>query len=152
MKFAGLHKALIYVYVMLISSYSVAAEGMPQFNAKSFNSQLFWLAVTFGLLYILVTYLILPRIRDNIRLRKNKITIRPIAGTRPRGSNAKKDALYKQELLNDKKELSEHLMLLDLICLLLVPHFFLLLMQVPNTLHQESIKKLSLLEQIKCHQ
>ena len=49
-----------------------------------------------------------------VRLRKNKITIRPIAGTRPRGLNAKKDALYKQELLNDKKELSEHLMLLDL--------------------------------------
>ena len=49
-----------------------------------------------------------------VRLRKNKITIRPIAGTRPRGLNAQKDALYKQELLNDKKELSEHLMLLDL--------------------------------------
>jgi len=49
-----------------------------------------------------------------VRLRKNKITIRPIAGTRPRGLSAKKDAFYKQELLNDNKELSEHLMLLDL--------------------------------------
>ena len=74
MKLAGIHKAFIYIYVMLLSSYSVAAEGMPQFNAKSFNSQLFWLTVTFGLLYILVTYLILPRIRENIRLRKNKIS------------------------------------------------------------------------------
>ena len=49
-----------------------------------------------------------------VRLRKNKITIRPIAGTRPRGSNSTKDAFYKKQLLNDKKELSEHLMLLDL--------------------------------------
>ena len=49
-----------------------------------------------------------------VRLRKNKITIRPIAGTRPRGSNAKKDKFYKNQLINDKKELSEHLMLLDL--------------------------------------
>ena len=49
-----------------------------------------------------------------IRLRNNKITIRPIAGTRPRGSNSKKDLFYKKQLLNDKKELSEHLMLLDL--------------------------------------
>jgi len=49
-----------------------------------------------------------------VRLRNNKITIRPIAGTRPRGSNAKKDKFYKKQLLNDKKELSEHLMLLDL--------------------------------------
>ena len=49
-----------------------------------------------------------------VRLRANKITIRPIAGTRPRGLNAKKDKLYKKQLLSDKKELSEHLMLLDL--------------------------------------
>ena len=49
-----------------------------------------------------------------VRLRKNKITIRPIAGTRPRGFNAIKDNFYKKQLLNDKKELSEHLMLLDL--------------------------------------
>jgi len=49
-----------------------------------------------------------------VRLRNDKITIRPIAGTRPRGSNAKKDKFYKNQLLNDKKELSEHLMLLDL--------------------------------------
>ena len=49
-----------------------------------------------------------------VRLRKDKITIRPIAGTRPRGLNARKDNFYKTQLLNDKKELSEHLMLLDL--------------------------------------
>ncbi len=49
-----------------------------------------------------------------VRLRKNRITIRPIAGTRPRGANSKKDNIYKKQLLNDKKELSEHLMLLDL--------------------------------------
>ena len=49
-----------------------------------------------------------------VRLRDNKITVRPIAGTRPRGHNSKKDLFYKKQLLNDKKELSEHLMLLDL--------------------------------------
>ena len=49
-----------------------------------------------------------------VRLRNDKVTIRPIAGTRPRGHNKKKDNFYKKELLNDKKELSEHLMLLDL--------------------------------------
>jgi len=49
-----------------------------------------------------------------VRLRNGKITIRPIAGTRPRGLSSKKDDFYKNQLLNDKKELSEHLMLLDL--------------------------------------
>ena len=49
-----------------------------------------------------------------VRLRDNKITIRPIAGTRPRGKNSKQDAFFAKDLLKDKKELSEHLMLLDL--------------------------------------
>ena len=49
-----------------------------------------------------------------VRLRDNKITIRPIAGTRPRGKNKKQDKFFEKDLLKDKKELSEHLMLLDL--------------------------------------
>ena len=49
-----------------------------------------------------------------VRLRDNKITVRPIAGTRPRGRNKKEDIYYEKDLMNDKKELSEHLMLLDL--------------------------------------
>ena len=49
-----------------------------------------------------------------VRLRDNKITVRPIAGTRPRGKNYKEDLYYEKDLLRDKKELSEHLMLLDL--------------------------------------
>jgi anthranilate synthase component 1 len=49
-----------------------------------------------------------------VRLRDGKITVRPIAGTRPRGKTAKEDLYYEKDLLKDKKELSEHLMLLDL--------------------------------------
>ena len=49
-----------------------------------------------------------------VRLREGKITIRPIAGTRPRGINKKQDNFFIKDLLKDKKELSEHLMLLDL--------------------------------------
>ena len=49
-----------------------------------------------------------------VRLRNNKITVRPIAGTRPRGKTLAQDKFYEKDLLKDKKELSEHLMLLDL--------------------------------------
>ena len=49
-----------------------------------------------------------------VRLRKGEITIRPIAGTRPRGKNNKEDKKNALDLLKDKKELAEHLMLLDL--------------------------------------
>ena len=49
-----------------------------------------------------------------VQLRNKKITIRPIAGTRKRGKNANEDLELSRNLLQDKKELAEHLMLLDL--------------------------------------
>ncbi len=49
-----------------------------------------------------------------VRIRDGKLTIRPIAGTRPRGKTAEQDKALEAELLADPKELSEHLMLLDL--------------------------------------
>ena len=49
-----------------------------------------------------------------VRLRDKNITIRPIAGTRKRGKNINEDLELSKELLNDQKELAEHLMLLDL--------------------------------------
>ncbi len=49
-----------------------------------------------------------------VRARGGEVTIRPIAGTRPRGATKQKDAVLAQELLDDEKECAEHLMLLDL--------------------------------------
>ena len=49
-----------------------------------------------------------------VQLRNEKITIRPIAGTRKRGKNASEDLELSKDLLSDQKELAEHLMLLDL--------------------------------------
>lgn len=49
-----------------------------------------------------------------VRARGGEVTIRPIAGTRPRGATKKQDAELAQELLADEKERAEHLMLLDL--------------------------------------
>ncbi len=49
-----------------------------------------------------------------VRLRDGKITIRPIAGTRPRGATPEEDRRLEAELIADPKERAEHLMLLDL--------------------------------------
>jgi anthranilate synthase component 1 len=49
-----------------------------------------------------------------VRVREGKITVRPIAGTRPRGSDPTEDKRLGEELLADPKERAEHLMLLDL--------------------------------------
>jgi anthranilate synthase component 1 len=44
----------------------------------------------------------------------NKVTIRPLAGTRPRGATPQADLATEQELINDPKERAEHVMLIDL--------------------------------------
>jgi len=49
-----------------------------------------------------------------VRARDGKVTIRPIAGTRPRGATKEQDRMLAAELLADPKERAEHLMLLDL--------------------------------------
>lgn len=49
-----------------------------------------------------------------VRLEDNAVTVRPIAGTRPRGATTEQDKALEKELLADPKELSEHLMLIDL--------------------------------------
>lgn len=48
------------------------------------------------------------------RVMDHKVTVRPIAGTRPRGKTEAEDIALEQELLADPKELAEHLMLIDL--------------------------------------
>lgn len=49
-----------------------------------------------------------------VRVREGTASIRPIAGTRRRGKNSEEDEILKADLLNDKKEKCEHLMLVDL--------------------------------------
>lgn len=49
-----------------------------------------------------------------VRLEDNTVTVRPIAGTRPRGKTEKEDVELENDLLQDPKELAEHLMLIDL--------------------------------------
>jgi len=49
-----------------------------------------------------------------VRLEDDEVTVRPIAGTRPRGADEAADVALEKELLADPKELAEHLMLIDL--------------------------------------
>lgn len=49
-----------------------------------------------------------------VRLEDDEVTVRPIAGTRPRGKTAEEDEAFEKDLLADPKELAEHLMLIDL--------------------------------------
>ena len=62
------------VYFLSIN-FVLAAEsgGMPQLDPEFWFSQIFWLVVTFGILYLVLSKLILPKISDNLETRKSQV-------------------------------------------------------------------------------
>jgi len=66
-------KNLLIYFVLLKNAQSAESEGMPQLNPEFWVSQIFWLILTFGILYIVLSKLILPKISDNLETRKSKI-------------------------------------------------------------------------------
>ena len=65
---------LILFSFLFYSKAFASDEGMPQLNPEFWISQIFWLTLVFGLLYLLLSKLILPKISDNLEARKSKIT------------------------------------------------------------------------------
>ena len=63
------------IFSTFISQISKSAEsgGMPQLNPEFWISQIFWLVLSFGILFLVLSKYILPKIRDNIELRKSQI-------------------------------------------------------------------------------
>ena len=60
-------------FVLVTSAQSGESGGMPQLNPEFWVSQIFWLVLTFGLLYIILSKLILPKISNNLETRKSQI-------------------------------------------------------------------------------
>ena len=53
--------------------YAAESGGMPQLDPEFWISQIFWLVITFGTLYLILSKLILPRISDNLETRKSQV-------------------------------------------------------------------------------
>ena len=65
---------LIFFYVFFSKGvFAAESGGMPQLNPEFWISQIFWLTLTFGTLYIILSKLILPKISANLELRKSQI-------------------------------------------------------------------------------
>ena len=56
-----------------METFAAESGGMPQLNPEFWISQIFWLTLTFGILYIVLSKLILPKISNNLESRKSKI-------------------------------------------------------------------------------
>ena len=64
---------LIYLFAPYSYSYGAESGGMPQLDPEFWVSQVFWLVVTFGFLFIILSKFILPNISDNLERRKSQI-------------------------------------------------------------------------------
>ena len=64
---------LILSFVLVNGAQSDESGGMPQLNPEFWVSQIVWLIITFGVLYVILSKLILPKISNNIETRKSQI-------------------------------------------------------------------------------
>ena len=56
-----------------MEAFAAESGGMPQLNPEFWISQIFWLTITFGILYVVLSKLILPKISANLETRKSQI-------------------------------------------------------------------------------
>jgi F-type H+-transporting ATPase subunit b len=64
---------IFFNFFFLKEVFAAESEGMPQLNPEFWISQIFWLTLTFGILYVVLSKLILPKISANLELRKSQI-------------------------------------------------------------------------------
>ena len=81
-----------------------AEEGMPQLNPEFWASQIFWLVLIFGSLYILLSKLILPKISNNLEARKSEITENIEAAEKQRNESDQKLKDYEKIISQSKTE------------------------------------------------
>ena len=84
--------------------FAAESGGMPQLNPEFWISQIFWLTLTFGILYIVLSKLILPKISSNLELRKSQIQENIEAADRQRESSESKLKEYDEIILKSKLE------------------------------------------------
>jgi F-type H+-transporting ATPase subunit b len=84
--------------------FAAESGGMPQLNPDFWVSQIFWLIITFGILYIVLSKLILPKISTNLELRKSQISDNIEAADKQREASETKLKEYDEIILKSKNE------------------------------------------------
>ena len=91
-------------FVLFTQAQSAESGGMPQLNPEFWISQIFWLTLTFGILYIVLSKLILPKISANLELRKSQIQENIEAAEKQRESSEAKLKEYDDIISKSKLE------------------------------------------------
>ena len=95
----------VFFYFLLIGKvFTAESGGMPQLNPEFWVSQIFWLTITFGILYLVLSKLILPKISANLESRKSQIADNIEAADKQREQSDSKLKEYDEIILKSKIE------------------------------------------------
>ena len=95
-------QSIFFNFFFLKEVFAAESGGMPQLNPEFWISQIFWLTLTFGILYIVLSKLILPKISANLELRKSQIQDNIEAAEKQRTDSESKLKEYDDIILKSK--------------------------------------------------
>ena len=95
-------QSIFFNFFFLKEVFGAESGGMPQLNPEFWISQIFWLTLTFGILYLVLSKLILPKISANLELRKSQIQENIEAAEKQRESSELKLKEYDNIILKSK--------------------------------------------------
>ena len=90
-----------------MEAFAAESGGMPQLNPEFWVSQIFWLIITFGILYVVLSKLILPKISANLETRKSQILENIEAAEKQREESEQKIKEYEKIIQGSKNEAKE---------------------------------------------
>ena len=97
-------QSIFFNFFFLKEVFAAESGGMPQLNPEFWISQIFWLTLTFGILYIVLSKLILPKISANLELRKSQIQDNIEAAEKKRKDSESKLKEYDDIIFKSKLE------------------------------------------------
>jgi len=97
-------QSIFFNFFFVKEVFAAEGGGMPQLNPEFWVSQIFWLTLTFGILYIVLSKLILPKISANLESRKSQIQENIEAAEKQRESSEFKLKEYDEIILKSKLE------------------------------------------------
>ena len=95
-------------FLFFMEAFAAESSGMPQLNPEFWLSQIFWLTITFGILYLVLSKLILPKISTNLEVRRSQILENIEAADKQRENSELKIAEYEKTIQKSKDEAKEY--------------------------------------------
>tara|TARA_B100001063_G_scaffold175510_1_gene164491 strand:+ start:123 stop:713 length:591 start_codon:yes stop_codon:yes gene_type:complete len=95
---------IFFNFFLIKEVFAAESGGMPQLNPEFWISQIFWLTLTFGILYVILSKLILPKISGNLELRKSQIQENIEAADKQRKDSESKLKNYDEIIFKSKLE------------------------------------------------